>query len=634
MEEKEIDIIHLKFPFNIRRRPGMFIGATDKADVLLREVVDNSVDELYASKKCDTIDIIINKNSYIVMDNGRGIPISIDPEEHITKAKMAVTYISTGSKFNKELTGAGVGQNGVGIKAVNALSSRFAIFSRLTKNNYKSSIDVVKSAFMDFKDKNLFYVNYYEKGIEVKETVISDEEIQKDFGFKVPDYAMTITFFEPDKEIFTDPSCKLNIENLSYVNLIMDKFYKRSINILINGEKMKESVKPYKFEFITQTRSSKTDEAARFYITFEIDKSLTTKESSGSVNSLVVDQGKHLDFVRNSYGKALKDAFNITHNYVMYGYKMLVVVLAGEVDFSSQTKERLSKLCSMTGSETELKPIFNEFRKIFKAKENQDYFLNHVERLQQFADSVTNISAVEKVKRMVNISDGSAKSVFKVPKSVSDASSKDRHLCELFVVEGQSAGGTIRKVRDSRYQAVFFLRGVPMNGINQDLDVLLNNRELNAIISTIGCGVNEHHSTKNPRYGRIIIAADADTDGGHIAALMAGIIAKKMTFLVEEHMLYVLETPLYKQNGIYIYPGEADKLLDRSKPYERYKGLGEIDEPDAKIVICNPEKRRLREVTLDGVRDALSILTRTSARKDLMVKNGVLTDPYNVGGII
>jgi DNA gyrase subunit B len=626
--------VHLDFPTNIRTRPGMYIGAVDNANVLLRECIDNSVDELYASKKCDTIGIIMNENGYVVMDNGRGIPILMDKDKNITKAKMAVTYISTGSKFNKELTGAGVGQNGVGIKAVNALSTRFAIMSRLTSNNYKDSIPEVKEVYKSRKDEPLFYVNYYEKGFEVKETVMSDKDIQEFFGFEVPGYAMTITFFKPDSEIFTDPSCKLNTENLSYVNLIMDKFYKRSVNILVNGEKMTDIVKPYKFEFITQVRSTKTDEAARFYVTFEIDKSLTTKESAGSVNSLVVDQGRHLDFVRNSYGKALKDAFNITHNYIMYGYKMLVVVLAGEVDFSSQTKERLSKLCSMVGSETELKPIFNEFRKIFKAKENQDYFLNHVERLQQFADSVTNISAIEKVKKMVNVNDGSAKSVFKIPKSVSDASSKDRDLCELFIVEGQSAGGTIRKVRDSRYQAVFFLRGVPKNGINQDLDVLLNNRELNAIISTIGCGVNEYHSTKNPRYGRIIIAADADTDGGHIAALMAGIIAQKMTFLVKEHMLYVLETPLYKQNGIYIYPGEADELLDRSKPYERYKGLGEIDEPDAKIVICNPEKRRLREVTLDGVRDALSILTRTSARRDLMIKNGVLTDPYKVGGII
>lgn len=632
MENNEIDIIHLKFPFNIRKRPGMFIGAVDNANVLLRECVDNSIDELYATKNCDTIDIFTKGGKYVVTDNGRGIPIKVDSEEGITKAKMAVTYISTGSKFDKELTGAGVGQNGVGIKAVNALSLRFAIMSRITKDNYRDSIDIVKESYKKRKDETLFYVNSYREGIEEMETVMSVEEIQKEFGIEIPSYSMTITYFIPDDKIFTDPSCELNTKNLNYVNLIMDKFYKRKINIIIDGKQIVDSIKPYKFEFLTQTVSSRTGEKARFYITFEVDKSLTVKDDTGSVNSLVVNWGKHLDFARLAYSKALKDVFNITHNYIMYGYRMRVVVLAGEVDFSSQTKERLSKLCSMIGSELELRPIFNEFKKIFKDKANQSYFEDHIERLQQFADSVTNISAIEKVKKMVNISDGSAKSAFKVPKSVIDASSRNRSDCELFIVEGNSAGGIILPVRNSTYQAVFLLRGVPKNGINQELDVLLNNRELNAIISAIGCGVNEHHSTKNPRYGRIIIAADADTDGGHIAALIAGIIAQKMTFLVEEHMLYVLETPLYKQNGIYIYPGEQDKL-DRSKPYKRYKGLGEIDKPDAKIVICDPEQRRLREVTLDGAREAISILTRTSARRDLMIKNNVLTDPYKLGDL-
>lgn len=629
-EFKQDEVEHLEAMEHIRTRSGMYIGSVDNATVLLREAVDNSIDELFKKKSCDTITIDTYKDKmYVVSDNGRGIPIKYNAKYEMTEARMCVAMLNTGSKFRKEKTGAGIGMNGVGIKAANALSTRFAIMSKLTKDNIEDSIDMVKDCKKRIKSEILYYVASYRRGEFEFEKVMTIDEIETEFGFKVPETAMTITYFIPDPEIFVSPICEVSTKNLSYLNIFMEKFYNKKVNILINGKEYTDGIKPLKFEFLTELQSYKTNETCQIYVTFDIDKNLSVCDSIGSVNSLVVNQGKHLEYVRNTYRKALKETFNIDHDYIMLGYKIQVLVKAGEVDFNGQTKEKLTKLCSMSGLESELKPMYEAFRKIFKSKDNLPYFEDHVMRLNAYRDAITNLSAVEKVKKMVQMSDGSAKSAFKVPKSVIDASSRDRSNCELFIVEGKSAGGGILKTRNSMYQAVFLLRGVPKNGISKDLDAILSNQELNAIISAIGCGVNEYHNTRHARYKRIIVAADADTDGGHIAALIAGFIAQKMTFIVEEHGLFVLDTPLYKQNGIYIYPGEQDKL-DRSKPYNRFKGLGELSDADVKAVICDPTTRRLREITMDGAREALNILTTTSARTRLMRDKGILTNPYNV----
>ena len=177
------------------------------------------------------------------------------------------------------------------------------------------------------------------------------------------------------------------------------------------------------------------------------------------------------------------------------------------------------------------------------------------------------------------------------------------------------------------------LRGVPMNSVGRDLDEIIENKEMCSIISSIGCGVNEYHNLKNPRYGKVIIAADADSDGLRIASLILGFFAKKMTFMIEEGMVYVLNSPLYKQDNGYIFPTDnIDEKLDKSRSFERYKGLGELPLEDAKRVITGSE-RQLIKINLENVNYALSLLSSTSARKTLMIDKNLLTDPFNTGNL-
>lgn len=629
-EDKDIEIVHLKFPENIRKRPGMYIGGIDNADVILREVIDNSIDELFNCKNCNTV--ISNKQGdwYVTSDNGRGIPIYIT-EEGITAAELACSSLHAGSKFDKTLSSASIGLNGVGIKATNALSEKFIILSRVTIDNHTTSIHEVEGAPFKSDEPYHFYYIEFEKGIKTGEGCIGALKAFEKFGFEFPTDASTVTAFIPDKSIFKDVKASYPKKNMLYVKTVTEKFYGKTVKIILNGEEASSEFEPYQLQFmkwISISDYTGREKTAQFYVNFELDSNMSVMDITGSINSLPVDLGLHLRIAKDAYSDALSKCYNLGHNYTLNGLKMNVIVMCGEVDFASQTKERCTKLDDLTPNEC-IPELSKEFSKIIKA--NAEIFDGHVARLNEYAESLLQISTINKIKSMIVVAGEEGSRVrSKIPASVKDAASTDREKCELFIVEGKSAGGTIVKARDRNYQGVIELRGVPMNAINADLDTLLDNEEMKNIISAIGVGVNEHYNMDNPRYGKIIIAADADPDGLRIASLIAGMIAKKMTFLIERGMVYVLETALYRQGDLYIYPGE-EELLDRSKGFKRYKGLGEINVDEAKIMITNQETRRLRQLTLDNVDHALSLLTSSFARKNLMIDSGVLIDPFNLG---
>lgn len=634
MEDKEIKIVKLDWNQAIRSRSGMYIGATNNPSVLLREAVDNSVDELYGSIHTSRIYISTSATDYnVVADNGRGIPITWDDANQMTSAQLACTSTHTGSKFEKE--DVAVGMNGIGISATNALSSSFIILSKVTKNNFDKSIPEVKDTWLNGKgDKNeLFYVVEFSEGNKVSEGCLFKTEIEDEAypGLKFPTGMSTITAFKPDPTIFEELNCSIPTKNLTYVLAIMQKIYNRSVSIEVNGKLLQNEFKPYQFEFIKEVKGMDwggKQRKATFYVNFECDKNLSVADFSGSVNSLVVDRGLHLEAVKQAYTESLRNYFGLAYNNVLSGLRMNVVSIATEVDFSSQTKERCTKIEGLLTSEIS-KGLTNEFRKIFKA--NEDYFSDHIQRLNEYIASLTKISTINKVKNAIGtLSGGGTRVRSKVPKAVRDASINNRMDAELFIVEGKSASGTIINTRDPRTQAVLELRGVPMNSVNKDLDEILDNEEMNALISAIGIGVNEYYDEKLARYGKIIIAADADSDGFRIASLILGMIAKKMTFLIRKGMVFVLRSPLYIQDGKFIYQEDLS-LLNRDKPYTRIKGLGELNEDQGAAIITNPNTRRLLQITMDNVEDALSLLTSTSARKQLMIDSEVVTDPYNLG---
>ena len=629
-KDKEIEIIHLEFPDNIRTRSGMFIGSTDNPDIILREVIDNSIDELFNCNHANKINI--DTKSFdewsVISDNGRGIPIQWDSEKEMTKAQMASSLVNAGSKFNKIGTVA-VGLNGVGIKATNALSNRFVILSKITESNYKESIPEVESTYNQLAGTDeLFYVLEYAKGIKIFEGGLAKTTIVEKYSIDFPAGMSTIVAFQPDDTIFTTVRSSYPKKNLYYLKTIFNKFYNKDISVILNGVEVANEFVPYKFEFLSEIISQKTKDKIRFYITFDVDTNMNVTDYAGSVNSLVVDRGVHIDRARECYWSALKSKFGIEHDYITNGLKMLVIVLAGEVDFSSQTKERLVYLSGAKYEDCE--PIRSEFKRIFRA--NEQYFKEHVDRLNAYAESLTKISTITKIKNTIAMSSEMGDKIrSKVPKNVLDASSANRKECELLIIEGKSAGTQLRKKRDSKTQAIFFLRGKPLNAINADLDTLFANEEMKNIIIAIGCGVNEVHSLENPRYDKVILCADADPDGLYISSLMVGMFAKKMSFLIRNRMVYVLKAPLYKQNGKYYYLGDDMSDFDKTKPFKRFKGLGEMSEEEVKECIVNKETRRLTCITEEQVQYALELLTSTTARKNLMIERGVLVDKYNVG---
>lgn len=187
-----------------------------------------------------------------------------------------------------------------------------------------------------------------------------------------------------------------------------------------------------------------------------------------------------------------------------------------------------------------------------------------------------------------------------------------------------SAGGTLVKARNATIHAIYPMKGKPKNTSSSDEFDLLENQEMRDLVNAIGVGINGHSSLKNPRYGKVIIAADSDPDGLSIASLVMGMMGKHMTFLLEAEMIYVAYTPLYQQDGKYIF-SDNEHELDRNRSFLRYKGLGELSIKDVKHCMIDPATRRLKLITKDGLYEALSILSSTSAKYNLMVSIGVLS---------
>lgn len=243
-----------------------------------------------------------------------------------------------------------------------------------------------------------------------------------------------------------------------------------------------------------------------------------------------------------------------------------------------QTKENLKSIVKVKSSD--FSDVVKDIIKIFKS--NTDYWDLHVQRLNAYAESMTNISAIDKIKKLVPVaSEKGDKSRSLVPKKVSEASAPlaERSKCELYICEGNSAAGTLIKARNSRYHAVLPLRGRPKQTTNLDFEQVLDNKEMYDLVATVGMGMNQYYNLDNPRYGKIIIATDADDDGSVIAATLVGTILTHMTFLIDEGMLFVAESPIYRQNGKYFFPSDIDEKtgkipgLDLKKTLTRYKGL-------------------------------------------------------------
>ena len=598
----------MEYPDNVRKRFGMYGGTTENCTNLLREIIDNSIDEGLKSTKLSFIKIYDYDDHYIVMDDGRGIPLatSID-DPAVTQAELAVSRLHAGSNFTDK--SASIGLNGVGAAVVNAVSDKYVVAVKITEDNhgeYSSSI-------------GSYYVLEYSKGLKVATQVLSLAELESLLGHEVGDFN-TLTYFKPDLTVMESPIAKVPTRQLCIYKYVRDK--NKETSIYVNDKLL--DIESILFDHTINVQvpcKSKYNSVLDITVSFEFNEDLTVKKNRGAVNTLVVNKGIHVDLVKSVLLAQLKKVFNIQHDNLESGLEIFVSIIGNKPAYTSQTKERL---CSLAGlDENVLGPLASKLTSYFQSHKKD--FEEHVERLKLMNDSVNKARKLKLIKKTLSLN---TKSTQIRNSNTHTCTSTNRSKCELFIVEGNSAGGNLLKVRDPSKHALFFLRGKPLNSTGMGILNVLKNNEMRNLVSTIGIGVSDCKRLKNLQYGKVIIVADADPDGASIASLLVGFFCKHMKFAVDKGLVYVCETPIYIQGDTYIYPSDPKSKLNKSKDYLRIKGLGELPAPITKEVILNPETRRLIQITSEDYDKAIKLSNSGVARKRLIKRYGLLVDDF------
>ena len=595
----------------VRLRPGMYIGSTGPRGLhhLVYEVVDNSVDEALAGF-CDKISVSIHKdNSITVVDNGRGIPIGKHPKEKIPTVEVVLTILHAGGKFDGEGYKVSGGLHGVGVSCVNALSSRLEVQVK--------------------RDGGI-----HEMAFERGKTVAKLHQVgtAKNTG-------TSITFW-PDPEIFTDTT---EFDYNTLANRFREMaFLNKGLYIELTDERETDEEGNYRFEsfqysggivdFVKYLNNGKETLNKPIYFeaenadgTVEVAMQWTTGFSPNGVlafanNINTHEGGTHLEGFKHALTKTINDYArakgllkekdsNLTGDDAREGLAAIISVKLHDPQFEGQTKTKLGNTeirglvqgAVMQGlaeyleeNPTPAKRIIGKATQALKARE--------AARL-----------ARERTRRK-GVLDS-----FSMPGKLADCSSKDPSLSEIFIVEGDSAGGSAKQARDRKYQAILPLRGKILNVERAGLHRALNSDTISSLITAIGTNIGQDYNGDNARYHRIIIMTDADVDGAHIRCLLLTFFYRYMPDLIDRGYIYIAQPPLYglkKKNSKtgkilqYLYNDEAkDKCLaelDDPDKYEmqRYKGLGEMDPEQLWETTMEPETRTLLQVSIEDAAEA------------------------------
>ncbi|MCL2564499.1 MAG: DNA topoisomerase (ATP-hydrolyzing) subunit B [Defluviitaleaceae bacterium] len=591
----------------VRKRPGMYIGSTSARGLhhLVYEIVDNAVDEALAGF-CTEIEVTIHKDNTIsVFDNGRGIPIGIHPQKGIPAVEVVFTILHSGGKFGGGGYKVSGGLHGVGAAVVNALSEWLKV-----------------QIYRDGK----IHEQVYERG-DVKEAlnIVGDT-----------DKRGTFVHFKPDAIIFEET--EFSFETLKQ-KLQETAFLTKGLKITITDER-DETPKELTFlyeggikEFVSYINRNKTPmyddvfycEAMRDGILVElaIQYSDEYHESVYTyVNNInTEDGGTHLAGFRgaltrviNGYARAnnliKENENNLSGEDVREGISAVVSIKLQEPQFEGQTKAKLGNSEAKTAVESvtgeHLEYYFEEKPAIAKTIIEKAILASRAR------------DAAKKARELVRRK--SALDAGRMPGKLSDCHESDPSKCEIYLVEGDSAGGTVKNARDSNVQAILPLRGKILNVEKSRLDRILGNEEIKAMITAFGTGIHDDFDITKLRYHKIIIMTDADVDGAHIRTLLLTFLYRFMRPLIEEGFVYIAQPPLFRvEKGgkeYYIYSDkELSDLLDEigrdgMKPIQRYKGLGEMDADQLWDTTINPEARVLLKVDMGDARAADDVFTQ------------------------
>jgi len=584
----------------VRKRPGMYIGSTSARGLhhLVWEVVDNSIDEALAGF-CDNIEIIIHKDDSItVIDNGRGIPVGENPKLKKSTLEVVLTVLHAGGKFGGEGYKVSGGLHGVGVSVVNALSERLKA--------------VVK------RDGHI-YQQEYERGNPLYPVKIVGDT----------DETGTTIHFKPDPEIFTETTV-FDYEVL--VSRIRElAFLNKGIRISITDERTGTS-ESFKYdggivEFVQYLNRSREVlherpiyvEGTRDHIACEIalqyNDGYTENIYSFANNIHTHEGGSHesgfksaLTRIINDYSRKMglikESESNLTGEDVREGLTAIISVKIPEPQFEGQTKTKLGNSEVRGIVESLLSEKLMEF-----LDENPSVARKIVEKSLQAARAREAAKRARELTRRKN-----ALEVSSLPGKLADCSSKDASISELFIVEGDSAGGSAKQGRDRHFQAILPLRGKILNVEKARLDKILNNEEIRAIITALGTGIGEDFDLSKARYHKICIMTDADVDGAHIRTLLLTFFYRYMRQLIEAGYVYIAQPPLYKiERNKEVRYAQSDKERDRiiaefgegaKVNVQRYKGLGEMNAQQLWETTMDPARRTLLKVTIEDALQA------------------------------
>ena len=584
----------------VRKRPGMYIGSTDVRGLhhLVFEVVDNGVDEALAGA-CDRIDVVIDKDAVVtVTDNGRGIPVDTHVQTGKSALEVVMTKLHAGAKFGQGSYKVASGLHGVGVSAVNALSEWLEVKVRRDGQVYQQK---------------------YARG-EPKADVRVVGKYPKD------QRTGSIISFYPDKQIFKQIDYKFDVLAQRFREMA---FLTRGLTIAFRDERDGRAMTFY-FEggitsFVRYLNKNRKPLHAPFTVARQVNGSLVevaiqyTDAYGDSMytfanNINTVDGGTHLTGFRSALTRMLNDYArkanllkesdqNLTGDDVREGLTAIVSVKLEEPQFESQTKAKLGNAEVKTQVESVVTESFGAFleehpREAKAIIEKCITTARAREAARQARDLVIRKSALESTS---------------LPGKLADCSEKESEKAELYIVEGDSAGGSAKQGRDRRFQAILPLRGKIMNVEKARLDKMLQNEEIRAMITAIGTGVGDGFDLQNLRYGRVVIMTDADVDGSHIRTLLLTFFFRYMEGLIEHGHLYIAQPPLYRvkmgKTEQYIFDDkELEALKKKHKDghldIQRYKGLGEMNPEQLWETTMNPDNRTMLQVNIEDAAEA------------------------------
>lgn len=598
----------------VRKRPGMYIGSTSIRGLhhLVYEIVDNSVDEALAGA-CDVIDVMLHKdNSVTVVDNGRGIPVGINHKAGIPAVEVVFTVLHAGGKFGGGGYKVSGGLHGVGASVVNALSEWLEV-----------------TIFHEGK----MYRQRYERGNTIyKLKIVGDCE---------PDKTGTMVTFLPDKEIFEETVFDFDTLKQRFREMA---FLTRGLKIRLTDERGEKDVtKEFHYEggikeFVTYLNKSKTalyqeiiyceGEKDGVAVEVAIQHNDSYNETTyGFVNNITTPEGgTHIVGFRNAltktfndYGKKnklLKETEKLAGEDIREGMTAIVSVKIEEPQFEGQTKQKL-------GNSEARSAVDNVVSKVLEIFLEQNPTVAKI-IIEKSILSQRARDAARKARDLTRRK--SALEGLSLPGKLADCTDKNPANCEIYIVEGDSAGGSAKTARSRATQAILPLRGKILNVEKARLDRIYGNAEIKAMITAFGTGIHEDFDITKLRYHKIIIMTDADVDGAHIATLMLTFLYRFMPELIKQGYVYLAQPPLYKieknRKVWYAYSDlELNEILteigrDGNNKIQRYKGLGEMDADQLWETTMDPERRILLRVTMDEETSSELDLTFTTLMGD------------------